>query len=76
MERVLFVFCMLPEGQYLLPESGAAEVGTCFKSTVAKGEYHPPQNKKYGGRYANLYLKAKLKFNYHIERKRVKVKKV
>ncbi len=62
--------CMLPKGGYLLPESEAAKVGTWFKiEIVAKGEYRPPQNKDYGGRYVNLYLKAKIMFNYHIELK-------
>ncbi len=62
--------CQLPEGGYLLPENEAAEVGTWFTSKIAlNGEYRPPQKKDYGGLYANLYLKAKIKFNYHIELK-------
>ncbi len=62
---------MLPKEGYLLPESEAAEVGTWFKSEIAaRGEYRPLENKKYRGRYVNLYLKAKIMFNYHIELKR------
>ena len=63
--------CQLPRGDYLLPESMADEVGNWFITNIApSGQYREPQDKPYGGRYANLYKvdsAPKKIFNYHLE---------
>ncbi len=60
-----------PQGDYLLPESMADEVGNWFITNIApSGQYREPQDKPYGGRYANLYKvdsAPKKIFNYHLE---------
>ncbi len=61
--------CYLPAGQYLLPENKADEVGNWFLSAISScGRYLKPQDKNYGGRFANLWKQANQKsFNYHLE---------
>ncbi len=65
---------------YLLPESMADEVGNWFISDIAPsgGEYRKPQDKSYGGHFANLYYKSNApvkKFNYHLELEKSKENK-